>query len=65
MTCPVCAVDVPPEPLVANLTICQGCGRSLVLEPDGLRLATGGDTRSVSAAEIKRLKVRRREVKGA
>ena len=65
MTCPTCAADVPHEPLVANLTICPGCGRSLALELDSVRLATSGDSLRLTDVEIKRLKMRRREVRGA
>ena len=59
MTCPHCGADVPAEPIVDRLTVCQTCARCLVIEEGRCRYAGSEDIRTVSAAALQELRLRR------
>lgn len=67
MICPSCGQDTPAEPIVANLTVCQSCARSLVVASAptdygadvSARLAIAEDLRGLSAAQVKELRLAR------
>ena len=57
MMCPSCEAHVYPERvIVLNLTVCQGCARSLVLDDGVARFATAEDIRALTPAQITELR---------
>lgn len=59
VTCPACGQQTSDQPIEGTLTVCESCARSLVLEEDGARLATGADLAALSPSQVQELRVRR------
>ena len=56
MTCPFCGKDLPVDPIVNKLVICPICLRSVVIDGDTARLATGADTTGLNDPDLAKLR---------
>lgn len=65
MTCPNCAAILTEPAMVGILTACGACHRTLAVDGETVRLATGADTANQSAEALTALRTQRARPKVA